>query len=124
MVALLETQSKRKEGDRGMETGREDRWSLPAPAQLPALPWVSGASGATSLAKGLPCRSEGLNPLQPTRFREITASLKRGDDATSQSLDPRGAGPTLGTHSGLDPAHLPGSGQADTLQGGYEEGKN
>lgn len=85
---------------------------------------MSGASGATSLAKGFPGMSEGPSPLQPSRFREITASLKRGYDSTSQSLDQRETGPSLGTHSGLNPEHLRGSGQVDPLQGGYEEGKN
>ena len=95
MAGLLETQSKRKK-ETEMETGIEDRYGLgsrgnspslplPLPRSQP-LPWVSGASGATSLAKGFPGRSEGPSPLQPSRFREITASLKRGYDSTSQSL--------------------------------------
>lgn len=51
-------------------------FSSPLPSSQP-LPWVSGASGAASLAKGFPGRSEMLpSPLQPSRFCEITASLQ------------------------------------------------
>ena len=83
--------TEQEKGDGEMQTGIEDRYalgsrghspSLPLPSSQP-LPWVSGASGATSLAKGFPGMSEGPSPLQPSRFREITASLKRGYDSTS-----------------------------------------
>ena len=113
-----------KEGDREMQTGIEDRYglgsrghspSLPLPSSQP-LPWVSGASGATSLAKGFPGRSEGPSPLQPSRFREITASLKRGYDSTSQSLGfPGGAnGKEFACQAGntRDEGSIPGSGRS------------
>lgn len=40
--------------------------------------------------------------MQLSRFREITASLKREHDCTSQPLGQSRAGPSLGTHSRLD----------------------
>lgn len=99
MKGLLQTQSKEK-GDGEMKIGVEHRGdlgspSLPLPGSQP-LPWVSAASGATSLAKGFPNRSEGPSPLQPSRFREITASLKKGHDPTSQPLGQRGQAPAQG----------------------------
>lgn len=66
-----------KTGDRHELGSRGHHFSLPLPSSQP-LPWVSGASGATSLAKGFPGRSEMLpSPLQPSRFWEITASLQK-----------------------------------------------
>lgn len=73
----------RKEGDQEMKTrdrhelgSRGHSFSSPLPSSQP-LPWVSGASGATSLAKGFPGRSEMLpSPLQPSRLCVITASLQ------------------------------------------------
>lgn len=59
----------------------------PALPSLQPLPWVSGASGAISLVKGFPSRSEGPSPLQFSRFREITASLKIRHGLISQALD-------------------------------------
>lgn len=83
--------------DRGDLGSRGRSSSLPLPSSQP-LPWESGGRGASSLAKGFPGRSEGPSPLQPSRFREITASLKRGHHSTSQPLDQKAAGPGLGTH--------------------------
>lgn len=72
-------------GDRRGLGSRGHSPSLPLPSAQP-LPWVSGARGAANLAKGFPGRSEGPSPLQPSRFREIRASLKK--DVTP-ALSPR-----------------------------------
>lgn len=93
MEELLEAQSKIKK-ETEMKTELEDRRDLGSRATVPpslplprsqTLPWVSGASGAISLASGFPGRSVGPSPLHPSRFRETTASLKR----TPSPLSPR-----------------------------------
>lgn len=71
----------------------EQSHSLPIPVHSQPLPWVPGASGASSLVRGFPSRSEGPSPLQLSRFPEITASLKIRYGLTSQALDRRGVGP-------------------------------